>query len=74
MIFPYICSGRLLNEHRKKYNEQNPEAKYIKLDTQGANKPFDVFTIDGTFVKTFTYQIVAREYLKNQITYNLTSK
>jgi hypothetical protein len=60
-----------MSENRKKYNEQNPEAKYIKLDTQGANKPFDVFTIDGTFVKTFTYQIDAREYLQKE--YNITS-
>ena len=60
------------SESKKKYYEDNPEAKYIKLDTQGANKPFDVFTIDGTFVKIFTYQIDAREYLKNQ--YNIQSE
>ena len=37
----------------------------------GKNKPFDVFTIDGTFVKTFTYQTDAREYLKKE--HNITS-
>ena len=60
-----------ISENKKKWHEEHPEAKYIKLDTQGANKPFDLFTIDGTFVKTFTYQIDAREYLQKE--YNITS-
>jgi hypothetical protein len=35
-------------------------------DGKGHNKPFDVFTIDGTFIKKFTYQFDAKEYLKKE--------
>ena len=40
-------------------------------DGKGKNKPFDVFTKDGTFIKTFDYQIEAREYLQKE--YDITS-
>jgi hypothetical protein len=35
-------------------------------DGKGKNKIFDVFTDDGTFIKTFTYQYEAREYLQKE--------
>jgi hypothetical protein len=35
-------------------------------DGKGQNKPFDVFTKDGTFVKTFCYQFEAMEYLQKE--------
>tara|TARA_B100001057_G_C22754680_1_gene913210 strand:- start:15 stop:1073 length:1059 start_codon:yes stop_codon:yes gene_type:complete len=57
-------------EKLKKYFEK-PGAKQYMLDKRGKNKPFDVFTKDGTFVKTFTYQIDAREYLQKE--YGITS-
>ena len=60
-------------EYGKKMKEyhNNPEAKKNILDIRGKNKPFDVFTVDGTFVKTFTYQFEAKEYLQKE--YNITS-
>ena len=64
-------------EERNKYSERmkkrfkdNPECLKKKLDTQGLNKPFDVFK-DGKIIKTFTYQFEAREYLK--IEHHITS-
>jgi len=50
---------------KKKYQE-TPELKKKRLDTMGQNKPFDVFTKDGTFIKTFTYQFEAKEYLQKE--------
>jgi hypothetical protein len=44
----------------------NPEARQKLSDGKGKNKPFDVFTIDGTFIKTFNYQFEAREYLQKE--------
>jgi len=49
-----------------KYYKDNPEAKQKLLDGKGKNKPFDIFTTDGTFIKTFTYQFEAREYLQKE--------
>jgi len=75
------------SERTKEYYKKNPDAIqknreaqknrssewiYKKADTLGQNKPFDVFTIDGIFIKTFTYQFDAQEYLKKE--YNITSK
>jgi len=75
-----------MSEIKKKYFKDNPEAvqrnkdaqknrspEWIKkrLDTQGKNKPFDVFTKDGTFIKTFTYPFEAKEYLQKE--YQITS-
>ena len=58
-------------ERLKKYHEDNPDAgkqhgeRMKKVsDRKGKNKPFDVFTKDGTFINTFTYQIDALNYLK----------
>jgi CHASE3 domain sensor protein len=49
----------------------NPEARKKSLDGRGKNKQFDVFTVDGTFIKTFTYKFEAIEYLQKE--YNITS-
>jgi hypothetical protein len=54
------------SETRKKYYEENLEARRKVLDTRGQNKPFDVFTSEGTFIKTFTYQYEAKEYLQKE--------
>ena len=59
------------NKKIKKYYEENPEAKKKLLDRRGRNKSFDIFTKDGTFIKTCTYQFEAVEYLKKE--YNITS-
>jgi hypothetical protein len=59
------------SERLKKYYEEHPEIKTQRLDAMGKNKPFDVFKIDGTFIKTFTYIFEAKEYLQNE--YNITS-
>ena len=45
----------------KKAHYNNPE----RLDAIGENKQFDVFK-DGTFIKTFTYQFQAKEYLQKE--------
>ena len=59
-----------MSEKKKQHYIDNPEAIYKTLDARGFNKPFDIFTTDGTFVKTFTYQIDARKYLQTE--YNIT--
>ena len=60
-----------MSERLKKHHEENPEWIKKKMDTMGKNKPFDVFTKDGIFIKTFTYQFEAKEYLQNE--YKITS-
>jgi len=60
-----------MSEARKKHYEDNPEARQQISDTKGKNKPFDIFTTDGTFIKTFTYQFEALEYLRTE--HNITS-
>ena len=67
-------------EERKKNREaqknRSPEQKYQskkkRADTLGENKQFVVFTIDGVFIKTFTYLFEAQEYLQKE--YNIKSK
>ena len=59
------------SERVKKHHEENPEWIKKKMDTMGKNKPFDVFKKDGTFIKTFTYQFEAKEYLQKE--YHITS-
>ena len=54
------------SEGMKKYYEENPEARQKLSDGKGKNKPFDVFTKNGTFIKTFTYQFEAIEYLQKE--------
>ncbi len=60
-----------MSERGKQYYIDNPDHKYKRLDTQGQNKPFDIFKIDGTFVKTFNYQCDAIKYLQKE--HNITS-
>jgi len=72
-----IAKKRFENpEARQRMSEiaKNRSPEWIKKrnDTRGNNKPFDVFTKDGTFLKTFTYIIVdAKEYLQKE--HNITS-
>ena len=56
----------------KKRFEENPEARKQRSNKLGKNKPFDVFENDGTFIKTFTYQYEAIEYLQKE--YKNTTK
>ena len=58
------------SEAQKKRFEKPGAIQHI-LNKRGKNQPFDVFTKDGTFVKTFTYQMEAREYLQKE--HNITS-
>ena len=60
-----------MSETKKNFYKNNPERKKKGLDTIRKNKPFDVFK-DEKFIKTFTYQYEATEYLKKE--YNITSK
>jgi len=68
-------AGKEHGEKMKKYYEDNPEVKLQIArqiaDTKGQNKPFDVSKTDGTFIKTFTYQFEAIEYLRTE--HNITS-
>ena len=64
-------AGKEHGEAMKKCHEENPQIRKKILDTKGLNKPFDVFTKDGTFIKTFNYQMDAIEYLKKE--HNITS-
>ena len=57
-------------ERMKKYFE-NPLTRQNILDIKGKNKSFDIFLKDGTFIKTFAYQIEAKEYLQKE--HNITS-
>ena len=59
-----------MSEYRKKWLQENPDARRI-MSSRGNHKQFDVFTIDGVFIKTFTYQFEAKEYLQKE--YNITS-
>jgi hypothetical protein len=54
-----------MSEMKKKQFEDNPEIQTKRLDAMGKNKQFDVFK-DGAFIKTFTYQFQAKEYLQKQ--------
>ena len=60
-----------MSEIKKKFYDEVPDARRRISDGQGKNKPFDIFTKDGTFVKTFCYQFEAKEYLQKE--YNITS-
>ena len=60
-----------MSEIKKTFNKNNPQARQKGLDAVGKNKPFDVFK-DGQFIKTFTYQYQAKEYLQKE--YDLTTK
>jgi hypothetical protein len=68
----YIDNPEALVRNREAQKNRSPEWIKKKYDTMGKNNPFDVFTKDGTFIKTFTYQFEAKEYLQKE--YNITSK
>ena len=55
-------------EHSEALKERWENQDFMRkiADGKGRNKPFDVFTTDGTFIKTFTYQFDAREYLEKE--------
>ena len=53
------------------YYKDNPDARRKLSDGKGKNKPFDIFTKDGTFVHSFDYQFEAKEYLQKER--NITS-
>jgi hypothetical protein len=57
------------SERMKKYSE-NPELKRTLSDGKGKNKPFDIFTKEGKYIKTFNYQFEAKEFLQKE--YNIT--
>ena len=63
-----------MSEAQKKRNKDHPEDRIKMLNGKGQNKPFDVFKIDGTFIKTFTYQFEAREYLQEELNITTTIK
>ena len=54
------------DERRKLHFKENPDARKKISDGKGKNKPFDIFILDGTFIKTFTYQFDAIEYLQKE--------
>jgi GIY-YIG catalytic domain len=58
------------SEAQKKRFENLEERK--KVSRAKENNPFDVFTTDGTFIGTFTYQFEAMDYLQKK--YNITSR
>jgi hypothetical protein len=60
-----------MRERMIQYNKEHPDRIKQILDKKGQNKPFDVLKIDGTFIKTFTYQFDAVNYLRKE--YNITS-
>jgi hypothetical protein len=60
-----------MREIMKQYYENNQDARQKLSDGKGKNNQFDVFKTDGTFIKTFTYQFEAREYLQKE--HNITS-
>jgi len=62
----YIDNPEAIEKNREAQKNRSPEWIKKKYDTMGKNKPFDVFTKDGTFLKTFTYQFEAKEYLQKE--------
>ena len=62
------------NKDAQKKRFENPEEKKKILDSKGQNKPFDVFTKDGTFIHTFAYKYEAKEYLQKNYNTNSTIK
>ena len=64
-------SKEKMSEIKIKYYQENPLIRQKILDIKGKNNPFDIFSKDGTFIKTFTYQFEANEYLQKE--HNITS-
>ena len=55
----------------KKKRFENPEEIRKISDSKGFNKPFDVFTLDGTLINTFNYQFEAIKFIREE--HNITS-
>jgi hypothetical protein len=70
--FENLEARQQMSKIKKQYHKDNPDARQKILDKKGQNKPFDVFTKDGIFIKTFTYQYQAKEFLQKE--YNITTK
>jgi len=49
---------------KTRFNDTKEKQKI--LDTRGKNKPFNMYTVDGKFIKEFNYQFEAKEYLKKE--------
>ena len=65
-FFIWAISVEQESKITKKYYKDNQDAKRKFLDGREKNKPFDVFTKDGIFINTFTYQFAAKEYLQTK--------
>lgn len=61
-----------MSEKKKQYYRENESSRRKIADGQGSNKPFDIFTKDGTLIGTFTYQFEAQEYLQKE--YDISSR
>jgi hypothetical protein len=64
-----VLSGRLTSSKGFVFKYKNLEEKLPRTNhvgRKGQNKPFDVCNLDGTVIKTFTYQIDAKEYLQKE--------
>ena len=62
------------SELKQKQYKENPELRRKLSDGKGKNKPFDIFTANGKFIKTFCYQFDAREYLQKEYRIKSTIK
>ena len=58
-----------MSEIKKQHFKNDPDAR--RKSSKGQHDPFDVFTNEGTYIKTFNYQFEAREYLQKE--YNITT-
>jgi hypothetical protein len=58
-----------MSEIKKQHFKNDPEAR--RKSSKGQHEPFDVYTNDGKYIKTFNYQFEAREYLQKEN--NITS-
>jgi hypothetical protein len=58
-----------MSKLKKQQYKINPELK--KKSSKGQNKPFDIFNLNGEFIKTFNYQFEAKEYLQKE--HNITT-
>jgi len=62
----YANNPEAIQKNIEAQKKRSPDWIIKKLNLLGQNKPFDVFTKDGIFIKTFTYQFEAREYLQKE--------
>ena len=62
----YKDNPESIKKNSEAQKKRSPEWIIKKLDAQGKNKPFDMFTKNGVFIKTFAYQFEAIEYLQKE--------